>query len=104
LSDWYSVSSREFKDFGGAALLRRTRKTLPQLISSLYPDFEWDQNWISGGRAPGAKPTRRNKAKLLAALEKAEKQLGITQARSLANIFASILLTIDVNSPKIGTQ
>ena len=42
LNDWHHIATKDIIDLGGLRLLASTSNSLPQLLTSLYPDFPWE--------------------------------------------------------------
>jgi len=86
MSDWYSVSRNQVKS--QARGLFRHHNTVGELLQAVYPDYPWD---LSKFHMHGYWEDETN---MLAALEKAEKQLGIDKVRatSLNTIYTELLV------------
>ena len=47
LDDWYSVKILDVKKNGGSSLLRKYKGSLWTMLKELYPDYNWDLNYLS---------------------------------------------------------
>jgi hypothetical protein len=40
--DWYNIKTKDIIQYGGASLLQQYRYSTSHMLSSLYPEIQWD--------------------------------------------------------------
>ena len=77
LSDWYSVSRKDVEGKGGKVLFK-LHGSLHKALRAAYPEYPWRSDRFAIRERP-PKDHLNSNSQLMAALDKAEKQLGIQQ-------------------------
>jgi len=87
---WYRVTHKIIVDNGASGILKRYRQSIPQMISSIYPEFQWDP--LKFVRAP--RNFWSSKENHRAFLDQLGIKLGIHQELLLCLKFLSYLLFV----------